>query len=495
MKPTIAFSRRDFLRRSLLTTGALALGGCATTAPVFRPRVRLPGEKLSIAAIGCGGKGEADINGVMEAGARVVALCDVEATDLLKRAEEVRAKNNPAVRLYRDFRVMLEREKEFIDAVTISIPDHMHAPAAALAMRLGKHVYCQKPLTHTIWEARRLRALAKQTGVVTQMGNQGSATGELRRGVELLQAGVIGPVREVHIWTNRPVWPQGIARPTRADIVPDSLDWNLWLGVAPARPYVGGNDKLVADKKIYHQQGFGAYHHFNWRGWHDFGTGALGDMACHTANLPFRALNMGYATEVEAQVEGAAKETYPKMSKVRFQFPARPNPVKPGVLLPPLTLWWYDGGWKPEDQLIEDVTTLRGETPIAGCYFVGEKGRLFSAGDYGDGNTMRLNNEGKLRSVKKHETCKNVPEVLPRLKGQDTDHYQEWVDACLAGKPERPFSRFEIAAYLTEIILIGCIAQRLPGKKIQWDGPNMRSPNTPEVAPLVRGPYRPGWTV
>jgi hypothetical protein len=386
---------------------------------------------------------------------------------------------------------MLERERDTIDAVTISIPDHMHAPAAVLAMRLGKHVYCQKPLTHTIWEARRLRELARRSGVVTQMGNQGSGSTELRRAVELLQAGVIGPVREVHVWTNRPVWPQGVARPTHVDLVPDSLDWNLWLGVAPARPYVGGGDEPPADKTLCHQKGFGAYHLFNWRGWHDFGTGALGDMACHTANLPFRALQLGYPTEVEAWVEGTAEETYPKRSKVRFQFPARPHPVHAGVTLPPLTLWWYDGGWRPEETLIADVTVLRGEAPMAGCYLVGEKGRLFSGGDYGDGNTMRLNAEPKLRSLLKHEACKGVPETLPRVK----NNYQEWVDACMAGDPAQPFSRFEIAAYLTEIVLIGCIAQRLPGRVIAWDGPNMRSPNTPEVAPLVRGTYRPGWTV
>ena len=466
------FSRRDFLRGSLLTAGALALGGCATPK-MPKPRVRLPGDRLNLGGIGCGGKGASDIKEMMDAGMRVVALCDVDEGTLLKKAAEVRASNNPNVRLYRDFRVMLECEKD-IDAVTVSTPDHMHAPAASLAMRLGKHVYCQKPLTHTIWEARRLRELARQTGVVTQMGNQGSATNELRRGVEVLQAGVIGPIREVHVWTNRPIWPQGIKRPQQVDIVPDTLDWNLWLGVAPERPYV---------KKIYEP--------FVWRGWYDFGTGALGDMACHTCNLAFRSLNLGYATEVEAQTEGTQPETYPVHGKVRFQFPARPNPVKPGERLPPVKFMWYEGGWKPDLELIKDVTALRGETPNAGCYFVGDKGRFFSAGDSGDGNTLRLNDEEKLRSVTKHEACKGIPETLPRVN----NHYKEWVNACVANKPNDPYSRFEIAAYLTEIILVGCFALRMPGKKILWDGPKMRSPNTPEVAPLVRGAYRPGWTV
>ena len=481
MKQTLrsetGFSRRNFLRGSLLTAGVFSLSGCTTLSQSPR-RAYLPGTKLNLGAIGAGGKGAVDIEEVMKAGMNVMAMCDVDETALLKTAVEVR-KQNPHVRLYRDFRVMLEREKN-IDAVTVSIPDHMHAPATALAMSLGKHVYCQKPLTHTIWEARRIRKLAQRYGVVTQMGNQGSANSETRRGVELLKAGVIGPVREVHIWTNRPIWPQGVARPTNTDIVPSTLDWNLWLGVAPQRPFVDKWPGVAA------KQPFGdrVYHPFTWRGWHDFGTGALGDMACHTANLAFRALDLGYATEVEAKVEGATAESYPKHAHVRFQFPQR-------GALPPVTLMWYEGGWKPEPELVKDVTDLRGETPIAGCYFVGDKGRLFTADDYGGSNFIRMNDEEKLKSVTKHEVCKGVPESLPRV----ASNYQEWVDACLAGNPEAPYSRFDIAAYLTEIILIGCAAIRLPGRKIAWDGPHMHSPNTPEVAALIRGAYRPGWTV
>ena len=468
-------SRRDFLRGSLLTVGAFAFGGCATFSSTPAPRVRKPGEKLNLAGIGCGGKGDSDISEMMKAGMNVLALCDVDEITLNKKAEQVRKENNPDVRLYRDFRVMLAKEKDLIDACTISTPDHMHAPAASMAMQLGKHVYVQKPLTHTMWEARRLRELARKTGVVTQMGNQGSATNELRRGVEVLQAGVIGHVQEVHVWTNRPVWPQGIDRPKQVDPVPPTLDWNLWLGVAPVRPFAKDT-----------------YHTFKWRGWYDFGTGALGDMACHTCNLPFRALNLGYATEVEAVTEGATSETFPKHAKISFQFPARPNPVKPGEMLPPVKFFWYEGGWKPEPDLIKDVAALRGETPISGCYFIGEKGRLYSSGDYGDGNFMRLNDEPKLRSILKHEVCLPVPETIPRSKG---GNYKEWADACAANTPNVPYSRFEIAAYLTEIILVGCIALRLPGKKIQWDGPNMRSPNTPEAAQFVNPPYRQGWKV
>ena len=481
------FSRRDFLRGSLLTAGAFALGGCATLTAPPKPRVRLPDEKLNLGAIGAGGKGSSDIDEMLDAGMNIVALCDVDEIILLKKAKEIREKN-PNVRLYRDFRVMLEREKK-LDAVTVSTPDHMHAPAAALAMSLGKHVYCQKPLTHTIWEARRLRELARQYGVVTQMGNQGSGSSELRRGVEVLQAGVIGPIREVHVWTNRPIWPQGIERPQRVDIVPDTLDWNLWLGVAPERPFVGdepapGKGKLWESRYGEHFTNVGVYHPFKWRGWHDFGTGALGDMACHTCNLAFRALDLGYATEVEAQTEGGKSETYPLHAKVRFQFPQRGNK-------PPVKFMWYEGGWKPDAELIQDVKQLSGEIPSAGCYFIGDKGRFFSAGDYGGGNSIRLNEEPKLRGIGHHELCKAMPETLPRIK----NHYKEWVDACAAGKPDDPYSRFDIAAYLTEIILVGCIALRMPDRKIEWDGPNMRSPNTPEAEPLIRIAYRKGWAV
>ena len=331
-----------------------------------------------------------------------------------------------------------------------------------------------------------MRLTALKHKVVTQMGNQGSSSDELRRGVEVIQAGVIGQVKEVHVWTNRPIWPQGIDRPTQVDPVPATLDWNFWLGVAPDRPFAANT-----------------YHPFKWRGWHDFGTGALGDMACHTCNLAFRSLNLGYATEVQAEAEGGTSETYSKHAKIRFQFPARPDPVKPGEMLPPVTFTWYEGGWKPSEELLKDVVEFTGpgrdkdgkETPAklpgSGCYFIGDKGRFFSGGDYGGGNVLRMNDEPKLRGISKHEAAVAVPVTLPR----SGNNYREWVDACVANKPNDPYSRFDIAAYLTEIILVGCFALRLPGKKIEWDGANMRSPNTPEVAPLVKGIYRPGWTV
>ncbi len=512
---TSGYSRRDFLRGSMLGVGALALNSYGADKKDKKDKAGQPkakkverppnpdAAKLFLAAVGCGGKGGGDISEMMDAGMSIGALCDVDENSLNAKAAVVRQKF-PDVRLYRDFREMLLKEKDRIHAVTVSTPDHMHAPAAALAMSMGKHVYCQKPLTHTIWEARRLRELAKSTGVVTQMGNQGSSSDELRRGVEVLQAGVIGQIKEVHVWTNRPIWPQGVNRPEGEDPVPPTLDWNLWLGVAPQRPFKAKwPGEAAAAKGAKNDRKGAVYHPFAWRGWHDFGTGALGDMACHTCNLAFRSLNLGYATSVEAEAEGGTSESYPKHGKIRFEFPARPNPVKPGELLPPVTFFWYEGGWKPTDELCKDVVEFTGpgrdkdgkETPAklpgAGCLFIGEKGRFFSGGDYGGGNVLRMNEEPKLRGISKHEAAVAVPERLPR----SGNNYREWVDACVANKPDVPYSRFEIAAYLTEIILVGCFALRMPGKKIQWDGPNMRSPNTPEVAALVKGAYRPGWTV
>src|SRR5688572_30682469 len=259
-----------------------------------------------------------------------------------------------------------------IDAVTVSTPDHCHGIIASTAMKMGKHIYCQKPLVQTVHEARVLRKLAKDNKVITQMGNQGSATPGLRRAVEVVHAGLIGPVKEVHIWSNRPVWPQGIDRPKGEDPVPESLDWDLWLGPAAMRPFKAKT-----------------YHDFAWRGWYDFGTGALGDMACHTANMPFRAVKMGYPTKVECEVASRIPdETFPKSSRIRFDFPERDG-------LPATKFWWYDGNpdpqsphhfyapMRPHAALVKEIVEMRGVLPIAGALLVGEKGKIFSPDDYG----------------------------------------------------------------------------------------------------------------
>jgi predicted dehydrogenase len=457
--------RRRFLRYS-----ALGLG--ATMAMPAILGADSPGKKLNVAVVGAGGKGASDTDNA--SGENIVALCDADSNTLNSRKQRY-----PNARTYQDFRKMFDEMGKEIDAVIISTPDHTHAPAAVMAMKMGKHIYCQKPLTHSVYEARVLRQLAAEHRLATQMGNQGSAEHGLRRAIEVIQAGTIGPVRQLHVWSNRPIWPQGIPRPPGSDPVPENLDWDLWLGPAPERPY----------KK-------GAYHPFAWRGWYDFGTGALGDMACHTVNMPFRALKMGFPTTIEARAsklhnQGRPrdnKETYPAASEIRFQFPEREG-------LPPLEFTWYDGGLQPYSDHTSAIIDLMDDVPISGCLLIGDKGQIFSPDDYGARFFIKLKDEKTLRPGDQHEAVKSVPQSIPRNEFQgDTDkrHHLEWLEACKTGKPT--FSNFDNAAYLTEIILLGCVAMRV-GRKLEWDGPNMRAKNAPEAAQYVRREYRSGWSI
>jgi predicted dehydrogenase len=454
------FNRRSFLQKSSLATAMLA------GAPYFL-RAQGSNNKLNIAVIGAGGKGASDTDACSKE--NIVALCDVDQATLDQRLEKY-----PNAKPFRDYRKMLEEMKN-IDAVIVATPDHHHAPASVMAMKLGKHVYCQKPLTHSVYEARMMRKVAAETKVATQMGNQGSSESGLRRAVEVVQSGAIGKVREVHVWSNRPIWPQGIGRPDGEDKVPANLDWDQWLGPAPFRPFKAKT-----------------YHPFNWRGWQDFGTGALGDMACHTANMPFRALKLGFPTSIEARSSVMNKETYPSASEIHFQFPAREG-------MPPVKFVWYDGGLKPWGETAEKVLDFvsapkaglagardtnsnpgQRKLPGSGCLLIGDKGQLFSPDDYGA--------KFFLLPQKKFVDFKGPKETIPRSPG----HYKEWLDACKGGKPA--YSNFDIAAYLTEIILLGCVALRV-GKQIDWDGPNMRSTNAPEAAQFVRREYRKGWSL
>ncbi|HAV62502.1 MAG TPA: gfo/Idh/MocA family oxidoreductase, partial [Verrucomicrobiales bacterium] len=383
---------------------------------------------------------------------------------------------------YSDWRKMFDEMGDKIDAVTISTPDHVHGLAGITALKLKKHVYCQKPLTQNVWEAREMRRLAIENKVATQMGNQGSAGDGLRRAIEVIQAGVIGNPLELHVWSNRPVWPQGLARPEGSDPVPDHLDWDLWLGPAQKRPF----------KKD-------VYHGFNWRGWYDFGTGALGDMACHTVNMPFRALKLGYPTNIECEVASRVyPETFPLSSRIRFDFPEREG-------LPPCKFWWYDGNpnpkhgiyksgnfitpLRPSADLVHEIVEQRGELPASGCLVIGEKGKLFAGDDYGARFQVVLKGEDGYRESDKHEACVAVPQSIWRSPG----HEEEWFDMMKGGRAA--YSNFEIAGYLTEIILLGCIALRTGvGHNLAWDGPNMRATNAPEAEQYVRRNNRRGWS-
>ena len=408
-----------------------------------------------MASIGVGGKGGSDSRHAGELG-DMVALCDCDDNTLRGRA-----KDSPRAVLYNDFRLMLEEMDKSIDAVTISTPDHTHAPAAMMAMRLGKHVYVQKPLTHTVYEARLMRETAQGCKVATQMGNQGTAANGLREAVEVIQSGAIGDVREAHIWTNRPVWPQAPkvgARPAETPPVPAHVHWDLFLGPAKQRPY------------------HGAYHPFKWRGWWDFGTGALGDMACHTANMAFMALNLGYPDSVTAESGPLNPETYPAWASVKFQFPQR-------GALPPVDFYWYEGKLPNGEKNLPPKELFHGNKPPgSGSLLVGDKGTLYSPNDYG--SSYKLLPEEGFGGFEKPQPS------LPRNGRGDKGMKEEWVEAIKGGHPA--MSNFNYAGLLTETILLGNIAMR-SNKKLLWDGPNLRFTNSEAANQYIHKVYRDGW--
>jgi hypothetical protein len=482
-------SRRQFLRASALSVAAASFAsyvGKAQDGPAAAPyvgNVKGANDKINIACIGVGGQGESDTGDILRlsqkanSNVNLVALCDVDQEHVDKMAAKI-----PEAKHYSDFRTMLTEMDSSIDAVTVTIPDHNHAIATMFALKMGKHVFCQKPLTQTVYEARQVRDLAKAKKLATQMGNQGSDSSGLRRAVEVVQAGVIGNVSELHVWTNRPVWDQGLKRPARADIWPATLDWDLWIGPAKLRPFKSGT-----------------YHGFAWRGWYDFGCGALGDMACHTVNMPSRALKLGYPTVVELEESSEVfPETFPETSRIRFEFPGREGMV-------PLKFWWYDGNpdhkaatpLRPPPDLTKETWDVKPPEngkpkalPQAGALLVGDKGMLFSPDDYGTESYIMLKGEKEYTEMQNHPAAKAVPSKFPRSPG----HKEEWIRMMRGGPPA--YSNFDIAAYLTEIILLGVVASRVgAGKKMEWDGPKMISPSHPEAAQYVRRANRRGWDV
>jgi predicted dehydrogenase len=484
-------------RRFLKTVAAAAGTGYFYTASALSAGRAAdgPNGKLYFAGIGIGGKGDGDISQAGKLG-EVVALCDIDELTLNAKAEQF-----ASAKKYFDFRKMLDEMGKQIDAITVSTPDHTHAPASIMAMKMKKHVYCQKPLTHTVFEARQMRDVAKQMGVATQMGNQGSAANGLRRAVELIQAGIIGQVSEAHVWTNRPIWPQApkiMARPPESP-VPASVHWEEWIGPAAMRPYSGPTAVAAASGKGKGRGGRGgrartprgAYHDFNWRGWWDFGTGALGDMACHTANMAFRALKLGYPTSVVADATDLNPETYPGSAQVTFQFPAREG-------MPPVTFTWYEGKTRdgkkllPPEELVKKAVSIDtnerhgGKLVESGSILVGDKGVLYSPDDYGA--------EFFLYPAKDFEGVnKTKPEKLTVNGKGDPGQKIEWVEAIKGGPAA--YSSFDFAAMLTETILLGNIAIRLTGEKLEWDGPNLKFTNSAKANQYVHYEYRKGWTL
>ena len=483
MNKEITISRST--RRTFIKYGALAAGAAALTGP-YPVRGQNLNSKVNMAQIGCGGKGTSDGHFCAVGGANIMALCDVNAPNAANMQRYLHDKFATESTMYRDFRELFEKEKN-IDAVDVATPDHMHAIIAATAIKLGKHVYCQKPLTHDVYEARMLRDLAREKNVATQMGNQGSASDSLRRAVEVMHAGIIGPVKEAYVWTNRPIWPQGQDRPAGSDPVPAGLDWNLWLGTAPERPFKDMWPAGIGTSFAPH-----VYQPSSWRGWFDFGTGALGDMACHTVNWPFRSLKLGYPTEIEASSTEPKPEMYPAASNIRFEFPAREG-------MPAVTLHWADGGNKPPMEISADAEALVGKVSDSGCVMIGENGTIYSPDD-GDQELrtfIKLKGDRGMTGLENHPAAKAIPQTIPRnafTGSPDERQHKEWLQACKDGKHSVAYSNFDIAAYLTEIILLGCVALRV-GKKLEWDGPGMKAKNAPEAARIVKREYRLPWAI
>jgi len=461
-------SRRAFLKTAAGAGGAWTLGGCRSV-----PRFRKPGEMLKLGVIGTGGQGHRDWSEMVDCGnVQVVAFCDVDAS-LFDGAREWYAKKplKADFRTYADYRKMLERERD-LDAVLVATPDHTHAPAAIQAMKRGCHVYVEKPLVRTIWEARYFEKIAKEYGVITQMGNHGSARDGTRRGIEILRSGLLGKVTEVHVWTNRPEispgntwgWKQPLKRPEGADPIPAGMSWDLWLGTSPARPFRKG-----------------VYHRIMWRAFYDFGTGAFGDMACHTMNLAFRGLELGEVVAGEAvEISERYQDTYPQFSKVRLTYAARGGK-------PPVNLYWYDGYRKPPAEIMPQVIATLGQVPTTGCFIMGDKGVMVNTDDYGEFSYIALKGEEKMKSITKHEACETIPVTLPRVKEQN--QRREFVEACFG--QTRASSDIDHSVPLVESMLVGCLAQRIPGK-IVWNASTCSSDNAQANA-LLKPHIRAGW--
>ncbi len=478
IKPTDS-SRRSFIRNTALATAGFFI----VPRHVLGKGYTAPSDRLLVAGIGVGGKGESDIMSFYKSGkADIAFLCDV---DDRRAANSV--KNFPKAKYYKDWREMFDKEAKNFDAVSVSTPDHNHAVQTLAAMQLGKHVYVQKPLTHDIYEARILTQAAEKYKVVTQMGNQGASGDGVRQLMEWYNQGVIGDVHTVYCWTNRPVWPQGIPWPEGKAEIPKELDWDLWLGTAPYRDYV---DKLVP---------------FNWRGWWDYGTGALGDMGCHIIEPAFRVLNLKYATDVQASVgsvyvdefkRGYFPDSCPPSSHVTLNFP-KTNKTKGKV-----TLHWMDGGIQPERPEELGPNELFGDGGN-GALFVGTKGKMMCSTYSAN---PRLLPTSRTQEVKVKQTIARVP------NGAD-GHYAQWVEACIAGYGKKELSSpFEIAGPLTESLLMANLAIRAhdirkpradgkgfdwPGRNIKlvWDNDQMKVTNFDDVNQFVKRDYRPGYSL
>lgn len=435
-------ARRTFLKQA-------AAGAALPLILSSRTWAQAPSKRLAHASIGVGGMGGSDLMSILSTDkVDVIAICDLDENNLNAAAAKV-----PNARKYRDWREMLEKEKDNIQSVNVTTPDHMHAPISMSAINLGKHVYCQKPLTHEVYEARQLRLAAKKAGVVTQMGIQIHANIAYRLGAQIIKDGTLGKIKEWHSWSSAPGWPQGIDRPAGEDPVPANVLWDLWLGVAPARPYKEG-----------------VYHPFNWRGWQDFGGGGLGDFGCHIFDPIFMGLNPGPVLKVTAECPEVNKETWPKWEIIRYEFAGASMTAGSTI-----QATWYDGGKKPPRELAQMPDDHK--MPDSGSLIIGEEGNMILPHYSGP----MLYPVEKFKGFKAPELEKNI------------DHYGQWVDACL-GVGEAT-ANFEFSGPLTESVLLGNVANRMKGLTLEWDSDNLRFKNAPEADALLRRTYREGWEI
>ena len=480
---------RRINRRQMLAASAASLGYFHLGSAVSAARIQGANSKVNFACIGVGGKGSSDADNVAECttifGGEVLAICDVDEGRLNAKAgqkgiPEGRGKAKFAdkqfyasAEKFTDFRKLFDNSSlmKNLDAFTVSTPDHTHTLASVLAMRAGKHVYCQKPLTHDVYEAHLMRTEAKKNKVCTQMGNQGTAANGLRRAAEMIRAGELGDVTAVPVWTTRPTgfWKQAPeltdTNPPKPTQTPAGVDWEAFLGPAADRPYAPG------------------MHPFAWRGFWDFGTGAIGDMACHTANMAFMGLKLGHPTKISAEAGDVNPLTAPSYAHVTIQFPAREG-------MPPVTLHWYEGkkdGKKllPSEELVTKSMELAKSRRLvdSGSIVVSAKGMAYSPSDYGSEVFF---------STGKSTSGSTKPETMPSNNGGDLGQKKEWVEAIKAGKPELALANFDYAGLLTAAFLLGNVAIRT-GKPIEFDGEKCAVTNVPEAAKLIRREYRKGW--
>ncbi|HRE81417.1 MAG TPA: Gfo/Idh/MocA family oxidoreductase [Opitutaceae bacterium] len=453
-------SRRQFLSLTALAASASLAGSLSGAAPSILPsRKKRP--TLNVAVIGTSGRAQNTIRDLLQIeSVEIVALCDVDPARLA-RGVELSVEKFPKARRYADYRQAFEKERE-LNAVVITTPDHMHAPISLLAMSRGLHVFCEKPLSRTIAEARWMQVSAQRSGVMTQMGTQSSSAHTTRRAVELIQAGVIGQVREAHIWTDRSA---RLPNQPASSEPPPGMAWDTWLGVHAPRPYSSH------------------LHPFRWRWWEEFGCGPLGDMGCHLTNVAYRALDLSAPSEIDVSIsDPAAPGLFPASARFDYRFPNRGR-------LAPMTLSWYEGGRTPDSALIDSLGIARqfGKVPSNNKIIIGDKGILYSD------LYVKLNGEERFNGITKHPACIAVPESLPRNAEQGTlGHYREWVDACLG--QGTPFASFDLAAGQTEMVLLGTVAAKV-GRKIRWDAKTLSVLGEPTAEAMIRPTYREGFTL